>query len=285
MDAAWEPHRLLRVGALRSPVRTPEQATAMARRITATPGLRLTGVLAYEGQVAGVPEGTGPRSAAARGVKRASMRDLAARRPAVVAAVRAVAREAGADLEFVNGGGTGSAGLTAQDSSVTEIGAGSGLMGPASFDGFRGLDLRPASFFTRPVVRRPRPEVVTVAGGGWVASGMPGTDRLPAVAWPTGLRSSPQEAAGEVQTPLRGAAAGGPTRPARPTHRNWSGAHGWTPAREVRPGSADKAGLAVASAHLGHTSETVTAAHYRAKAPDAADMRTALAAFWSEEEW
>ncbi|MDO4239264.1 alanine racemase [Micrococcus sp.] len=207
VDAAWEPHRLLRVGALRSPVRTPEQAAAMARRITGTPGLRLAGVLAYEGQVAGVPEGSGPRSAVVRGIKRTSMRELAARRPAIVAAVRAVAHEAGADLEFVNGGGTGSADLTAQDPSVTEIGAGSGLMGPASFDGFRGLDLRPASFFTRPVVRRPRPGVVTVAGGGWVASGMPGADRLPVVAWPEGLRYSGQEAAGEVQTPLRGTAA------------------------------------------------------------------------------
>lgn len=57
------------------------------------------------------------------------------------------------------------------------------------------------------MVRRPRPGVVTVAGGGWVASGMPGADRLPVVAWPEGLRYSGQEAAGEVQTPLRGTAA------------------------------------------------------------------------------
>ena len=163
---AWQPLRRLRVGALRSAVRTPEQARALAERITRTPGLRLSGLLAYEGQVAGVPEGSGPRAAAIRLVKSRSIRDLSSRRPAIVAAVRAAARAAGADLDFVNGGGTGSVESTVAEGAVTEIGAGSGLMGPASFDGFRGLGLRPASFFTRPVVRRPAADVVTVAGGG-----------------------------------------------------------------------------------------------------------------------
>ena len=206
---AWQPLRRLRVGALRSAVRTPEQARALAERITRTPGLRLSGLLAYEGQVAGVPEGSGPRAAAIRLVKSRSIRDLSSRRPAIVAAVRAAARAAGADLDFVNGGGTGSVESTVAEGAVTEIGAGSGLMGPASFDGFRGLGLRPASFFTRPVVRRPAADVVTVAGGGWIASGVPGADRSPTVAWPAGLSYSSQEGAGEVQTPLRGRAAAG----------------------------------------------------------------------------
>ena len=206
---AWQPLRRLRVGALRSAVRTPEQARALAERITRTPGLRLSGLLAYEGQVAGVPEGSGPRAAAIRLVKSRSIRDLSSRRPAIVTAVRAAARAAGADLDFVNGGGTGSVESTVAEGAVTEIGAGSGLMGPASFDGFRGLGLRPASFFTRPVVRRPAADVVTVAGGGWIASGVPGADRSPMVAWPARLSYSSQEGAGEVQTPLRGRAAAG----------------------------------------------------------------------------
>jgi D-serine deaminase-like pyridoxal phosphate-dependent protein len=48
-----------------------------------------------------------------------------------------------------------------------------------------------------------------VAGGGWIASGPPGTDRVPAPTYPAGLRLVPTEGAGEVQTPLRGRAAAG----------------------------------------------------------------------------
>jgi D-serine deaminase-like pyridoxal phosphate-dependent protein len=46
-----------------------------------------------------------------------------------------------------------------------------------------------------------------VAGGGWVASGPPGPDRLPLPTYPPGLRLLRAEGAGEVQTPLRGPGA------------------------------------------------------------------------------
>ena len=211
LDAAWQPTpcTLFRFGALRSPVKTPAQARVMAEEIIGTPGCTLVGVLAYEGQVAGLPEGTGLRSLAVRGVKAASIRDLSSRRVAMVRAIREVAEANGAVLEFVNGGGTGSIESTVAEGAVTEIGAGSGLMGPASFDGFAHVDLRPASFFICPVARRSSPTVVTVTGGGWIASGVPGTDRSPTVAWPAGLKYSGQEGAGEVQTPLRGPGARG----------------------------------------------------------------------------
>ena len=45
-------------------------------------------------------------------------------------------------------------------------------------------------------------------GGGWIAPGPPAPDRLPRVVWPDGLSMVPREMAGEVQSPLRGAAAG-----------------------------------------------------------------------------
>lgn len=207
VDTAWRPLARLRVGALRSPVRTPDQARELADRILRTPGVRLSGVLAYEAQVAGLPDASGPRAAAVRVVKSGSRRDLARRRPAIVAAVRQAVRAAGAELDFVNGGGTGSLAETAAEGVVTELGAGSGLLAPASFDGFHGLGLRPAASYVRPVVRRPAPDVVTVAGGGWIASGAPGADRWPTVAWPEGLRLTRQEGAGEVQTPLHGPGA------------------------------------------------------------------------------
>jgi len=50
---------------------------------------------------------------------------------------------------------------------------------------------------------------VTVLGGGYLASGVPGPDRLPQPYLPAGLRYDKNEGAGEVQTPLIGTAADG----------------------------------------------------------------------------
>jgi D-serine deaminase-like pyridoxal phosphate-dependent protein len=52
-------------------------------------------------------------------------------------------------------------------------------------------------------VRRPGPNLVTCHGGGYIASGASGPDRLPVPALPPGLELLPMEGAGEVQTPLR----------------------------------------------------------------------------------
>jgi D-serine deaminase-like pyridoxal phosphate-dependent protein len=55
-----------------------------------------------------------------------------------------------------------------------------------------------------PVVRRPNAELATVHGGGFVASGAAGADRLPTPWAPAGLHLTGLEGAGEVQTPLTG---------------------------------------------------------------------------------
>ena len=65
----------------------------------------------------------------------------------------------------------------------------------------------PAAAFALSVVRKPRPDIATLLGGGWIASGPAANDRLPQVVWPQGLRMEPREMAGEVQTPLLGDAA------------------------------------------------------------------------------
>ncbi len=110
-------------------------------------------------------------------------------------------------LRFVNGGGTGSLELTSAESAVTEIAAGSGLYGPTLFDAYRSFQPEPAALFALPVVRRPSPGVVTVLGGGYLASGPADAARLPVPFLPGGLSLDKQEGAGEVQTPLIGAAA------------------------------------------------------------------------------
>jgi D-serine deaminase-like pyridoxal phosphate-dependent protein len=129
-------------------------------------------------------------------MQRASARELAARRAAVVAALP--------PLRFVNGGGTGSVQGTAAEAAVTEVAAGSGLFTPTLFDAYTSFTPRPAAFFALPVVRRPGRRVATVLGGGYPASGPAGRDRLPRPVLPPGLELDRQEGAGEVQTPVRG---------------------------------------------------------------------------------
>jgi D-serine deaminase-like pyridoxal phosphate-dependent protein len=206
LDCGWWPlGGRVKIGAKRSPVRTPEQAAALAREVVARPGFDLVGVMAYEAQIAGVgdrPPGQALRGAAIRFVQRRSARARAARRAAVVAAVRAAA-----ELEFVNGGGTGSLEGTSAEAAVTEAAAGSGLYGPSLFDAYTAFTPRPAALFALPVVRKPAPGIATALGGGYLASGSGDRARLPRPHLPAGLRLDPQEGAGEVQTPLLGAAA------------------------------------------------------------------------------
>jgi D-serine deaminase-like pyridoxal phosphate-dependent protein len=169
--------------------------------------------MVYEAQIAGVgdtPPGRPLRARAIRAVQALSARELAQRRAAIVAAVAEVLSAAGAaPLEFVNGGGTGSLELTAAAPGVTEVTAGSGLYGPTLFDAYRAFTPRPAAVFALPVVRRPGHGVVTALGGGYLASGPADPARLPRPHLPLGLRLDRQEGAGEVQTPLLGAAADG----------------------------------------------------------------------------
>ncbi|MEV7735956.1 amino acid deaminase/aldolase [Streptomyces sp. NPDC088921] len=197
----------IHLGPYRSPVHTPHQAVTLARAIQSRQGFHLAGVMSYEGQIAGMGDnqpGSPLKRVALRAMQRLSARELADRRAAAIAAVETVA-----PLEFVNGGGTGSVEQTSAEHVITEIGAGSGLYGPGLFDFYRRFRPRPAAYFVMSVVRRPTDKIATVLGGGWVASGPPGRDRLPTLSWPRGLRMNPLEGAGEVQTPVLGPAAHG----------------------------------------------------------------------------
>ncbi|MFE5857674.1 amino acid deaminase/aldolase [Streptomyces sp. NPDC056500] len=196
----------VRIGARRSPLSEPAELAELARSVVRRPGFRLVGLMAYEGHIAGVGDAYEGRPVLSRAVslmQRFSRAELAVRRAEAVRAVRAVAP----DLEFVNGGGTGSVQHTAAEEAVTEVAAGSGLYQPRLFDDYSSFSGRPAALFALPVVRRPGVGVVTVLGGGYPASGAAGPDRLPTPHFPTGLRFDGREGAGEVQTPLLGPAA------------------------------------------------------------------------------
>jgi D-serine deaminase-like pyridoxal phosphate-dependent protein len=203
-DASWDSRLLGHIGTWRSPVSSVDDARALARAIDDRPGFALVGTMAYEGQIAGLVNepANAARGVMVRWIQKQSAAELSDRRSSVVAALREVA-----PLEFVNGGGTGSLESTSSERAVTEIAAGSGLFGPHLFDHYRHFSPAPAAAFALSVVRKPRPAMATLLGGGWVASGPPATDRLPLVAWPQGTKMVGREMAGEVQTPLTGPGA------------------------------------------------------------------------------
>jgi len=187
-------------GVYRSPVRGAADAVALAAAIACRPNLKLDGLMGYESQIAGLQDAGGaPKTRVIRALKKRSVAETNARRTDTVAALRA----AGHTLRFVNGGGTGSFETTRQDPSVTELAAGSGLFSPTLFDGYAAWQTVPAAFFAVAVTRKPRPGMVTCAGGGYVASGPAGPSRLPAPWLPAGCALVGNEGAGEVQTPLR----------------------------------------------------------------------------------
>jgi D-serine deaminase-like pyridoxal phosphate-dependent protein len=206
LDMSWWPlGGRIKIGVKRSPIRTPAQASALAREIVRRPGLELAGLMGYEAHIAGLgdsPLGKRTQAPVIREIKRRSADEIAERRAAVVAAVREVA-----PLPLVNGGGTGSIHTTRREDVITEITAGSGFYAPTLFDRYSSFRLTPAAMFAMPVVRRPSGGVATLLGGGYPASGAAGRDRLPAPHLPRGLRVDPLEGAGEVQTPVTGSAA------------------------------------------------------------------------------
>ncbi len=190
------------VGPKRSPLHDPQQVAALARQVVERRGFRLVGVMTYEGQVAGLPDVVPTqraRSMIVRGLKQASQTQVAVRRQQVADALSGIV-----ELEFWNAGGSGSVESTAQDPVVTEVAAGSGLLVPTLFDHYQSFEPRPAAFFALPVTRRPSAGIATVHGGGFVASGASGRDRLPTPWVPEGLHLTALEGAGEVQTPLTG---------------------------------------------------------------------------------
>lgn len=190
----------LHFGVRRSPSADVEDCLRILAAIERSPHVELDGLLAYEAQIAGIRDrvpGKDWEQRAMRLLKRLSMYELRGRRGRIVEAIRART-----PLRFVNGGGTGSLAVSRTDPSVTELAAGSGLFAPALFDGYDDLPLRPAALFALSVSRVHDVRTVVCSGGGYIASGPAGVDRLPTPVHPPGGRLIDHEGAGEVQTPV-----------------------------------------------------------------------------------
>ena len=198
----------LHFGVWRSMVRTPEAARQLAERVAQSKHLVLDGVMGYEAQIAGLGDlknGSFIKNGMVRWLKARSRHEVAERRGALVEAIEAM----GLHLRFINGGGTGSIASTCVEQKVTEVTVGSAFYAPALFDAYSDFRYSPAAGFAIEIVRRPRADLYTCLGGGYVASGVAGTSRLPSPWLPDGAKLLPLEGAGEVQTPVR---YGGPEK-------------------------------------------------------------------------
>jgi D-serine deaminase-like pyridoxal phosphate-dependent protein len=85
---------------------------------------------------------------------------------------------------------------------VTEITVGSGFYASGLFHHYKEVHFEPAAFFAIQVVRVPADGMVTCLGGGYIASGEAGKDKLPIPMYPAGLKYLDLEGPGEVQTPF-----------------------------------------------------------------------------------
>lgn len=205
VDMSYRPlERGPHLGVRRSPLRSPEAVVALADVIAKRDGVRFAGLQAYEAQIAGLADAV-PSERAANAVKRAikarSAPHVLALRRACVEALRA----RGLAPAIVNGGGTGSAEWSSHDDTLTEITIGSGFLASGLFGEYRELSLVPAAGFALQVTREPAPGIYTCHGGGYVASGAAGRDRLPRPWLPAGIELLGTEGAGEVQTPIKSA--------------------------------------------------------------------------------
>ena len=188
-------------GVRRSPIRSTSDAQRFVEGITEFSNINLSAVMGYEAQLAGAPDRNPFRSFdsfAVRILKKITAKYSFRRRAEVVAFLKA----RGFNIQIVNGGGTGSLKLSRKDHSLTELTAGSALFCPTLFDYYDDLGLLPAAGFALPVTRFPASGIVTCHGGGFIASGSYGADRLPTPYLPSGMKLLPVEGAGEVQTPM-----------------------------------------------------------------------------------
>ncbi len=139
------------VGLPRCGVAPGEPALALAKRVDATDGVVLRGLMGYEGHVVGIADRTDREAKAAKAMDR------------LLSTARMV-RESGLRCDIVSGGGTGTYDITGSMEGITEIQAGSYVLMDTAY---AALDIPFEQAFTvmGTVLSRPRPEQCAADNG------------------------------------------------------------------------------------------------------------------------
>lgn len=191
----------VRFGVWRSSINSVKQAMELHKVIKDSSFVRLEGLMGYEAAIAGVGDkvkGKSLQNIAVGFFKKKSAREIAKRRHDIAEALK----DDGAQLRFVNGGGTGSLEWTRLEDWVTEVTVGSGFYSSGLFDNYSNFKHQPAAAFAIEVTRHPSRNIYTCHGGGYIASGSIGVDKQPKPYLPEGFSLIQQEGTGEVQTPI-----------------------------------------------------------------------------------
>ncbi len=193
----------LHFGVHRSSISSVGRLLEFSKGVKQRPGLRFSGVMTYEAQIAGIADRDPRESGTLALVKRM----LKARARKSVKSIRQKAYEALStifpEMDVLNGGGSGSVSSTGEDRLVNEVTIGSGILCPALFEYYDGLKIEPAISFGLPVIRKPEPNIATLFAGGYIASGALGDNKVPRMYYPKGWTTISNEGFGEVQTPIR----------------------------------------------------------------------------------
>jgi len=194
-------YRLLYFGTKRSPISTIQKLDQFLSTLKKCPNIIVKGVMGYDAQIAGVADYNkdllGIKGALIRKLKKHSLPKLTRFRQQAVAHIKHYH-----DIQFVNGGGSGSMDKMSTARDITEITVGSAFFAPALFDHYKSLQLKPAVGFALRVTRKFNDQFIVCHGGGYIASGAAGKDRLPVFLDTEHYELTSLEGAGEVQTPI-----------------------------------------------------------------------------------
>lgn len=175
-------------GMERAGVQPGEATLALARLITQTPGVRLRGLMTWEGQTLDIADPVQKRQAIERSI-------------GLITESAELCRRNDIPVEIVSGGGSGTYKVTPFLSGMTEIQAGGAIFCDVTYQSW-GVDLQPALFVQTTVTSRPNPRRIICDAG---FKSLPSNDGAPA---PLGLAqkvqkvvSSAEHGALELETP------------------------------------------------------------------------------------
>ena len=129
----------------------PAGEPALARRLSALPGLRFEGIMGYEGHAVMIPDPEERRAAAERAM-------------AILVGARDLLQGDGLPVKIVSGGGTGTYDITGDYPGVTEVQAGSYATMDARYHSV-GMDFERALTVVARVISVPRDDMAVIDAG------------------------------------------------------------------------------------------------------------------------
>lgn len=141
----------LNSGMERAGVEPGEAVLALARLITQTPGVRLRGLMTWEGHTLDIGDPTQKRQAIEHSI-------------GLIHSSAELCRANGIPIEIVSGGGSGTYKVTPFLPGMTEIQAGGAIFCDVTYQSW-GIDLQPALFVQTTVTSRPNPRRIICDAG------------------------------------------------------------------------------------------------------------------------